>query len=256
MWLTPGPRLGASWQIDFRPLGAHGRRSYSRILSKSWRRLIPRRSAVLVRLPPQASKARWIARRSTSASRAAAGAARQGRRPRGVTGRRIVDVEVFGQDGPAPRGDRRPGQGVLQLADVARPGPLADRREGLGEKRSSPQPCRRSSASQDVLGQRRDVLGAVAERRDDDPGDVEAVEQVLAEPAGGDLLRQVAVGGRDDAGVGAEGLGPADALELALLEDAEDLGLGRQRQLADLVEEDGAAGGCARTGRASGGRRR
>ena len=98
--------------------------------------------------------------------------------------------------------------------------------------------------SQDVLGQERDILGAVAERRDDDPGDVEAVEQVLAEPARGDLPGQVAVGGRDDASVGAEGLGPADALELPLLKDAEDLGLGREGQLADLVEEDGAAGGA------------
>ena len=42
--------------------------------------------------------------------------------------------------------------------------------------------------------------------------------------------------------VGAQGLGPADALELALLNDAEDLDLGRQRQLADLVEKDRAAG--------------
>ena len=156
---------------------------------------------------------------------------------------RLVDVEVLGQDGPAPRGDRGPGQGVLQLADVARPGPLLDGQEGLGRERELPQPCLRSSA-EDVLGQGRDVLGPVAERRDHDPGDVQAVVQVLAEPAGGDLLGQVAVGGRDDAGVGAEGLGPADPLELALLEDAEDLGLGRQRQLADLVEEDRPAGGA------------
>src|SRR5262249_13667979 len=54
-------------------LSPHGRRSYSRILSKSWRRLMPRRSAVLVRLPPHASNARWIARRSTSAKSARSG---------------------------------------------------------------------------------------------------------------------------------------------------------------------------------------
>ena len=35
----------------------------------------------------------------------------------------------------------------------------------------------------------------------------------------------------------------ADALELALLEDAEELGLGLQGQLADLVQEEGAAVG-------------
>ena len=89
----------------------------------------------------------------------------------------------------------------------------------------------------------RDILGAVAQRQDDDPGDVEAVEQVFAKPTGGDLSGQVAVGGRDDTSVGAECLGAADALELSLLKDAEDLGLGRERQLADFVEKDGAAGG-------------
>ncbi len=115
--------------------------------------------------------------------------------------------------------------------------------EGLGGERELAPAVPPLHATEDVLGQWRDVLGAVAERRDDDPGDVEAVVQVLAEPAGGDLLGQVAVGGRDDAGVGAEGLGPADALELPLLEDAEDLGLGRLRQLAHLVEEDRAASG-------------
>ena len=61
-------------------LQLHGFRSYSRILSKSWHRLMPRCSAVLVRLPLQCSKARWIARRSTSASRAPAAVAGRSRR--------------------------------------------------------------------------------------------------------------------------------------------------------------------------------
>src|SRR5512142_2523822 len=79
---------------------------------------------------------------------------------------------------------------------------------------------------------------------DGDPDDVEPVVQVLAEPALGHVLGQVAVGRRADAGVGAEDLGPADALELPALEDAEQLGLGRGGQLADLVEEDRAPGGA------------
>ena len=52
------------------------------------------------------------------------------------------------------------------------------------------------------------------------------------------------MGRRDHAGVAAEDLRPADPLELALLQDAEDLGLGGQRQLADLVEEDRTAVGA------------
>ena len=46
--------------------------------------------------------------------------------------------------------------------------------------------------------------------------------------------------GRNDAGISPKSLGPTEAPELPLLEDAEDLGLGRWGQLADLVEEDGA----------------
>ena len=97
--------------------------------------------------------------------------------------------------------------------------------------------------SQDVLGQRGDILRAVAQRQDDNPGDVEAVEQVFAKPTRGDFSRQVPVRGRDDASVGAECFGTPDALELALLKDAEDLGLGRERQLCDFIEEEGPTGG-------------
>ncbi len=142
----------------------------------------------------------------------------------GVAGRghcqveRLRGVEVLGQDGPAPRGDHRPCQGVLQLPNVSRPGSFPDCREGLGGKRKLAPAVPPLHALEDVVRQGRDVLGAVAEGRDDDPGDVEAVEQVLAEPAGRDLFGQVAVRGRDDAGIGAESLGPPDALELPLLE--------------------------------------
>ncbi len=71
--------------------------------------------------------------------------------------------------------------------------------EGLGGERKLAPAVPPFHALQDVLGQGRDVLGAVAKRRDDDPGDVEAVEQVFAESAGGDFFGQVAVRGRDDA---------------------------------------------------------
>ena len=47
-----------------------------------------------------------------------------------------------------------------------------------------------------------------------------------------------------DAGVGLQGLGSTDALEFVLLQDAQELGLRRLGKLADLVEEDGAAGGA------------
>ena len=83
----------------------------------------------------------------------------------------------------------------------------------------------------------------VAQRRHLEFDHVEAVIEVLAEPAGRHLLLQVAVGGDDDAHVHADRLLAADPLQFVLLEHAQQLGLHGRRGLADLVEEQGAAVG-------------
>ena len=57
------------------------------------------------------------------------------------------------------------------------------------------------------------------------------------------MLLEVAVGRRDDADVDLDRLAAADALELALLQHAQQLDLHLQRQVADLVEEQRAAVG-------------
>ena len=54
---------------------------------------------------------------------------------------------------------------------------------------------------------------------------------------------EIAVGRGDDPHVDAEGLVAADALELALLQEAQQLHLDGRRDLADLVEEQRAAVG-------------
>ena len=89
----------------------------------------------------------------------------------------------------------------------------------------------------------RDVFGALAQRRHRDREHVQAIEQVFAEAAAFDVVDQVAVGGRDDPHVDLDGLAPADRLDLALLDGAQQLDLRRHRQFADLVEEQRAAGG-------------
>src|SRR5205814_9831278 len=63
------------------------------------------------------------------------------------------------------------------------------------------------------------------------------------EPARLDLLEQVAVGRGDDSGVDLLGVVVADPLELALLQDAEQLDLKLGRGAVDLVEEDAAGVG-------------
>src|SRR5690606_37590833 len=52
------------------------------------------------------------------------------------------------------------------------------------------------------------------------------------------LLREVAVGAAHDADVDGDRVLAADRLDLALLEDAQELGLEIERQLPQLVEED------------------
>ena len=67
-------------------------------------------------------------------------------------------------------------------------------------------------------------------------------KQVRAEPPLADRFLQVPVGGRHHASVRPQRLAAAHALELALLEHAQEGDLDRRRQLAHLVEEDRAAG--------------
>ena len=96
---------------------------------------------------------------------------------------------------------------------------------------------------EEVLGQERDVLGALAQRRQGDGDHVQAVVEVLAEGA---LLHQaveVGVGGGDDPHVGAHDLDAAQPHELLLLDHPQQLRLGVGRDVADLVEEDRAVGG-------------
>ena len=86
-----------------------------------------------------------------------------------------------------------------------------------------------------------DVVAALAQRRNLDREHRQPEEQVLAELPLGHPLLEVAVGRGDDADVDVQRLGAADPLETPLLERAQDLRLQRQRQLADLVEEQRAA---------------
>src|SRR4029079_12564627 len=92
----------------------------------------------------------------------------------------------------------------------------------------------------DELG---DVFFPIAQRRGDDLDDFEPVVEVLAKVAGADHLLEIAVGGGEDAHVDGDAPPPAELLDLPFLQDAQELGLKGERDVADLVEEDGAAAG-------------
>ena len=88
-----------------------------------------------------------------------------------------------------------------------------------------------------------DVFLALAQRRHLDGDDVQAVVEVLAELAGRDHRRQVAVGRGDQPDVDLDGAGAAQPLEFVLLEHAQDLRLRVRAHVADFVEEQRAAVG-------------
>jgi ribosomal protein L18 len=67
--------------------------------------------------------------------------------------------------------------------------------------------------------------------------DIEAIIEILAEHALADQLTQVAVGGGNDAHIGLDRRASAHSRVLALLQHAQQAGLGFQRHVADLVQE-------------------
>ena len=132
---------------------------------------------------------------------------------------------------------------VLELAHVARP---AVRDQPLERLRLEPDhlgAARR--ALQEVAGEHGHVLGSLAQRRQRERHHAQAIEEIRAEAAGGHLAGEVAVGRGDEPHVDRLGLGRAERANLALLDRAQQLRLQRQRQLADLVQEQGAAVGRA-----------
>ena len=86
--------------------------------------------------------------------------------------------------------------------------------------------------------------------------DVEAMQEIGAELAARDLRFEILMRRRDHARIGADQLAPADAIELAGGEHAQQARLQRQRHVADLVEKQRAAVRPARSVRHGGARRR
>ena len=130
---------------------------------------------------------------------------------------------------------------IFQLADVARPRVgeqhlLRRARDGLDLLAELP-----GEARYEKLRQGDDVAVAVAQWRNDDGKDVQAVIEVFAESPHRGHLHELAVRGRDDADVDFDLLVRADPLDGALLQNPQQFGLHRQRKFADFVEKDRAA---------------
>ena len=132
---------------------------------------------------------------------------------------------------------------VLELAHVARVverGEARDRR--VGQALALDAELARALLQEEAR-ERRDVLGALAQRRQAQADHVEAVEEVLAKGARLDALLEVLVRRGDHAHVALHRIVAADAIELPVGQDAQQPRLQVERHVADLVEEERAAVG-------------
>src|SRR5438876_2551035 len=132
---------------------------------------------------------------------------------------------------------------MLELAHVPLPFVRAECAVGVGGEGPRLALQARRGRGEEVLDQERQVLDPLAQPRQRDRDDVQPVVQVLAEASRLHLGLEVLVGGREDAHVDLERAVAADPLELALLQNAQDLGLRLRPHVADLVEEERPAVG-------------
>ena len=135
--------------------------------------------------------------------------------------------------------DDRPLQNVGQLAYIARPSMLFEGLKSTG--REALAGSIGAKAREEMARQRRQIVEAFAQCGNLKREDGEAVVEVETEGAVDDTLLEVAVGGGEDADVDPRDLVVSDALNLAALEEAEELGLNRERELSNLVQEERAA---------------
>ena len=142
------------------------------------------------------------------------------------------------------RRDDRALQDVAQLAHVARPGIRLQGRHVRKPERRDRSPEAPRELPRDCIREEDDVVAALAQRWEPEREDAQPVVQVGAEPPVARGPLEVPVRGSDDAHVDPAGAGAADGLELSPLQYTEELVLQLERQLADLVEEDGPAVGA------------
>jgi len=161
--------------------------------------------------------------------------------------RRDVVAEILGQVGDvdevllAEHG--RALQDVGQLTDVARPAVLEEELLDLAGDAADALAEALVGDLEEMADEQGDVLEPFPEGRQVDDDLVEAVEEVLPEGAGPDPFGQVPVRGGQDPDLDRRALARAERPELAVLQDAEELGLDGHGDLGDLVEEDDPAVG-------------
>lgn len=154
---------------------------------------------------------------------------------------RLQRHDILAVGAPAHRLQRRATDHMLQLAHIARPAVAAQGLFGRSRKpqAAQTQPC--PVEFQKAPGQQQHVVALLAQRRDRNRIHRQPVVQVRTKRSVAHMLAQTSVGGRDHAHVHPpRPVGPK-ALDLAVLQRAQQLGLDGQWQLTHFVQEQRAA---------------
>ncbi len=136
---------------------------------------------------------------------------------------------------------------VTQLTNIARPAVIEQRRTGLLAEAASRTSVLLDETRQKAVRQGQNVFAALTQGWQIQGDHVQAVQQILTETSAAHHVLKVEVGGGQDAHVGTSSHRVADALVFLVLNEAQQLGLQRQRKVADLVEKQGAAIGLIDT---------
>ena len=91
--------------------------------------------------------------------------------------------------------------------------------------------------AQQVLHERRQVVGSFAQRRHPHLDDVDPVQQILPKPPFRHQSREIAMRRCDDAHIDRDGGGSANGMHFLFLQDAQELALQGWRHVANLIEE-------------------
>ena len=158
----------------------------------------------------------------------------------------------MGLDAVAAGQHHRAMQAILQLAHIAAPRLGREPIQRCRAERPLGQAVQPGELGGQVPGQRHDILRALAQGRQLQGQHTEPEQQILAERAFRDCPLEVAVAGGDQPDIDANRPRAADAIDLALLDGAQQLGLQPRLHLADLVEQQRAAIGLLEPADAAG----
>ncbi len=150
------------------------------------------------------------------------------------------EPEVGGFDHRAFGQQNRVVDDVFEFADIARPGMALKQFHGLRAKGQIGPPQPFPIEIEEIMRQRLDVGRALSQGGQPNRGDVQAKVEVFAKMLRLHRRFQIHIRRRDDADIDANGTPRPDANDLALLQHPKQLDLQGQRQVADLVEHEGA----------------